>query len=288
MLWSLADMKSKLDVVGGQAVIEGVLMKSKDKYAVAVRLPNKKIRVQIKKIKQLPKILTIPFLRGITTLIQILIIGIKALTWSANQQEEDEDEKLSDLAIAGTLLLSFLFVIIFFIGIPFFIAKLFPIRNVLFTAIEGVIRLAIFIIYVYLISLMKDIKRVFQYHGAEHMVVHAYEAGKKLTVQNIKKYSTKHPRCGTSFIFIVLIISIIVFSLIYTEHWYYKLLWRIILLPVIAGISYEILKLAGKFRSSTIMKIISAPGLWIQKITTRQPTDQMIKVAIIALKKVLD
>lgn len=281
-------MKSKLDVVGGQAVIEGVLMKSKDKYAVAVRLPNKKIRVQIKKIKQLPKILTIPFLRGITTLIQILIIGIKALTWSANQQEEDEDEKLSDLAIAGTLLLSFLFVIIFFIGIPFFIAKLFPIRNVLFTAIEGVIRLAIFIIYVYLISLMKDIKRVFQYHGAEHMVVHAYEAGKKLTVQNIKKYSTKHPRCGTSFIFIVLIISIIVFSLIYTEHWYYKLLWRIILLPVIAGISYEILKLAGKFRSSTIMKIISAPGLWIQKITTRQPTDQMIKVAIIALKKVLD
>ena len=280
-------MSSKLEVVGGQAVIEGVLMKARDKYAVAVRLPNKKIRVQIKKIKHLPKILTIPFLRGITTLIQIFIIGIKALTWSANQQEEEEEEKLSDLAIAGTLLLSFLFVIIFFIGIPFFITKLFPVKNIFFTTIEGVIRLAIFVIYVYVISLMKDIQRVFQYHGAEHMVVHAFEAGKKLTVQNIRKFSTKHPRCGTSFIFIVLIISIIVFSLIFTEHWYYKLLWRVLLMPVIAGVSYEILKLAGKFRNSIIMKIISAPGLWIQKITTKQPTDQMIKVAITSLNHVL-
>lgn len=280
--------KYKLDVVGGQAVIEGVLMKAKDKYAVAVRLPNKKIRVKIKKIKPLPKILTIPFLRGITTLIQILIIGLKALTWSANQQEEDEDEKISNLAIAGTLALSLLFVIIFFIGIPFFITKLFPVKNILFTTIEGIIRLFIFVAYVLIISLMKDVKRVFQYHGAEHMVVHAYEAGKKLTIKNIKKFSTKHPRCGTSFIFIVLIISIIVFSLIFTEHWYYKLLWRIILIPVIAGISYEILKLASRFKSNIIMRIISAPGLWIQSITTRKPTDRMIKVALVALNKVLD
>ncbi|MCK4589466.1 MAG: DUF1385 domain-containing protein [Nanoarchaeota archaeon] len=281
-------MKNKLDVVGGQAVIEGVLMKSKDRYAVAVRLPNKKIRVKLKKIKPLPKILTIPFLRGITTLIQILIIGIKALTWSANQQEEEEDEKLSGLAIIGTIALSFFFVIIFFIGIPFFITKLFPIKNIFFTTIEGIIRLGIFVAYVYVISLMKDIKRVFQYHGAEHMVVHAFEAKKSLTVKNIRKFSTKHPRCGTSFIFIVLIISIIVFSLIYTEHWYYKLLWRILLLPIIAGISFEILKLAGKFRNNIVMKIISAPGLWIQNITTRKPTDRMIKVAVVALKKVLE
>jgi len=281
-------MKQKLDVVGGQAVIEGVLMKAKSKYAVAVRLPNSKIRVKIKKIKQLPKILTIPFLRGITTLFQIFIIGIKALTWSAGQQEEEEDEKLSPWAIAGTLLLSFLFVVVFFIGIPFFITKLFPIKNILFTTIEGVIRLSIFIAYVYIISLMKDIKRVFQYHGAEHMVVHAFEAKKPLTIKNIRKFSTKHPRCGTSFIFIVLIISIIVFSLIFTEHWYYKLLWRIILIPVIAGISYEILKLAGKFRNNFIMKIISAPGLWIQNITTKKPTDRMIAVAVTALKKVIE
>lgn len=281
-------MKSKLDVVGGQAVIEGVLMKAKDKYAVAVRLPNNKIRVRISRIKKLPKVLTIPFLRGITTLIQILIIGLKALTWSANQQEEEEDEKISGLAIAGTLALSFLFVIIFFIGIPFFITKLFPVKSILFTTIEGIIRLLIFIIYVYAISLMKDVKRVFQYHGAEHMVVHAYESGKKLTIKNIKKFSTKHPRCGTSFIFIVLIISIIVFSLIFTEHWYYKLLWRIILIPVIAGISYEILRLAGKFRNNAIMKIISAPGLLVQNITTKKPTEKMIKVALVALNKVLD
>lgn len=281
-------MKPKLDVVGGQAVIEGVLMKAKNRYAVAVRLPNNKIRVKIKKIKQLPKILTVPFLRGITTLLQILVIGIKALTWSANQQEEKEDEKLSPLAIAGTLLLSLLFVIIFFIGIPFFITKLFPIKNVLFTTIEGIIRLLIFIAYVWIISLMKDVKRVFQYHGAEHMVVHAWEAKQRLTLKNIRKFPTKHPRCGTSFIFIVLIISIIVFSLIITEHWYYKLLWRIILIPVIAGVSYEILKLAGKFRNNWIMKIISAPGLWIQRITTRKPTDKMIAVAVTSLKKVTE
>ena len=130
-------MKPKLDVVGGQAVIEGVLMKTKNKVAVAVRLPNKKIRVKKEKIKKLPKILTLPFIRGITTLIQILIIGIKALTWSANQQTEKEEEKISGLAIAGTLLLSFLFVLIFFIGIPFFLTKLFPIKNIFFTTIEG-------------------------------------------------------------------------------------------------------------------------------------------------------
>jgi len=281
-------MKSKLDVVGGQAVIEGVLMKAKDKYAVAVRLPNKKIRVKIKKIKPLPKILTIPFLRGITTLIQILIIGLKALTWSANQQEEDEDEKISSLAIAGTLALSLLFVIVFFIGIPFFITKLFPVKSVLFTTIEGIIRLAIFIAYVLIISLMKDVKRVFQYHGAEHMVVHAFESGKKLTLKNIKKFSTKHPRCGTSFIFIVLIISIIVFSLIYSETWYWKIIWRILLIPVIAGISYEILKIAGRFKNNIIMKIISAPGMWIQNITTKKPTEKMLSVAMTALKKVLE
>jgi uncharacterized protein YqhQ len=250
-------MKSKLDVVGGQAV------------------------------KKLPKILTLPFVRGITTLIQILIIGLKALTWSANQQEEDEEEKISPLAIAGTLIFSLLFVIIFFIGLPFLITHIFPVKNLLFATIEGVIRLLLFIGYVFVISLMKDVKRVFQYHGAEHMVVHAFEAGKKLTIKNIKKFSTKHPRCGTSFIFIVLIISIIVFSLIYSEHWYFKLLWRVLLIPVIAGVSFEILKLAGKFKNNWLMRIISAPGMWIQNLTTKKPTDKMIKVAIIALKKVL-
>ena len=281
-------MENKLDVVGGQAVIEGVLMKSKEKVAIAVRLPNKKIKVRTQKIKPLPKILTIPFLRGITTLIQILIIGLKALTWSANQQVEEEEEKISGLAIAGTLILSLLFVIIFFIGLPFLINYFFPVKNILFTTIEGIIRLGIFIAYVYAISLMKDIKRVFQYHGAEHMVVNAFEHKKKLTLENIKKFSTKHPRCGTSFIFIVLIISIIVFSLIYTEIWYWKIVWRILLIPVIAGISYEILKLAGKFRSNLIMKIISAPGTWIQSITTKKPDDSMIKIAVIALRKVLE
>ncbi len=280
-------MKPKLDVVGGQAVIEGVLMKTKNKYAIAVRLPNKKIKVKTQKIKKLPKILTLPFLRGITTLIQLLIIGLKALTWSANQQAEEEDEKISPLAMAGTLLLSFLFVIVFFIGLPFFLTKLFPIKNIFFTAVEGLLRILIFVGYVLIISLMKDVRRVFQYHGAEHMVVNAFEAGKKLTLKNIKKFTTKHPRCGTSFIFIVLIISIIVFSFIYSPHWYYKILWRILLIPVIAGISFEILKLAGKFKNNWLMKIISAPGLWIQSITTRKPTDKMIGVAVAALEKVL-
>lgn len=280
--------KSKLDVVGGQAVIEGILMKTKDRYAVAVRLPNNKIKVKKKKIKKLPRITAWPFIRGIITLIQILIIGIKALTWSANQQEEKEEEKISNLAIAGTLLFSFLFVIVFFVGIPFFITKLFPVKNVLFTTIEGIIRLGLFVGYVFSVSLMKDVRRVFQYHGAEHMVVHAYEAGEKLTLKNIRKHTTKHPRCGTSFLFIVLIISIIVFSLIYSEVWYYKILWRILLIPVIAGISYEILKISNKFKNNWLTKIISAPGVWIQNITTKKPTDSMIKVAVIALKKTLD
>ncbi|MFC1801792.1 DUF1385 domain-containing protein, partial [Nanoarchaeota archaeon] len=191
-------------------------------------------------------------------------------------------------AVFGTFLLSFIFVVIFFVGIPFFITKLFPVRNAFFTTIEGLIRLAIFITYILVISLMKDVKRVFQYHGAEHMVVHAFEAGQKLTVKNIRKFSTKHPRCGTSFLFIVLIISIIIFSLIYSETWYWKIIWRVLLIPVVAGISYEILKLAGRFRKNIIMRIISAPGLWVQNITTKKPTDSMIKVAIISLKKVLE
>jgi uncharacterized protein YqhQ len=272
--------------IGGQAVIEGVLMKKKEKLAIAVRLENGKIKLKKEILKPLPKILKIPFIRGLTTLIYISIIGIKALVWSANQSLEEEEE-LSTLELVGTLTLSLLFATLFFIGIPFATTKLIRLEGIWFNIVEGIIRLAIFVLYVYVISFMKDIKRMFQYHGAEHMAANCYEFNKPLTVKNVSKYSTIHPRCGTSFIMLVLIISIILYSFITTEIWYYKLLWRIILIPVVAGVSYELLRLGGKFRSNWFMNILIAPGKWVQKITTQTPDYKMIEVAITALKAVI-
>jgi uncharacterized protein YqhQ len=272
----------KIEAIGGQAVIEGVMMKSQQKLAVAVRLPNKKIKTKVEKLRKLRKFWRIPFIRGFVQLIFILIIGLKALSWSADQQL-GKDEKIGALAMALTLLFSIGMAIAFFIIAPFFLTRLVIEKGFLFNLIDGIIRIAIFIIYILIIARMKDVKNLFKYHGAEHKTVNCYEAKKPLTIKNIKKFSTLHPRCGTAFILIVLIISILIFSLV-KGSWQIHLISRIILIPVIAGISYEILKLSDKFKNSKIMKIITSPGLALQKLTTAEPTGRQIEVALAAFK----
>ena len=272
-------------LVGGQAVIEGVMMKTEKNMAVSVRLQNNKIKTKKEHLKRRKKWFTWPFIRGVINLFDVLVLGIKTLSWSANQQLE-EKEKLTRFQLGLTILLSLGFGVLIFIVIPFFVTSLFPVRDFWFNLVDGLLRVFVLIAYLLLISLMKDVQLLFKYHGAEHKVVNCYEAGKKLTVDNVKKFSTLHPRCGTSFLVIVLAVSVLVFSLI-IGPWYLKILGRVILLPVIAAISYEILKLGGKFRKNRLMKIINTPGMWIQKISTKEPTNKQIEVAVTAFNAVL-
>ena len=271
--------------IGGQAVIEGVLMKSGQKLAIAVRLDDGGIRVRRETIRRLPKLLRLPLVRGVATLFFILILGIKALVWSANQSLK-KDEELSTLELAVTLFTSLIVATVVFVGVPFAVTKLIRLTGFWFNVVEGAIRLALFVGYVSAISFMRDIRRLFQYHGAEHMAVNCYEFSEPLTVKNVAKYSTIHPRCGTSFIMLVLLITIVLYSFISTEIWYAKLLWRIALIPVVAGLSYEVLRLGGRFRGSRAMRSLVAPGMWVQRITTQKPDKGMIEVAIRALKAV--
>jgi len=274
------------DNVGGQAVIEGIMMRSSNKIATAVRLKNGKIKVKKEKMLKRHGIWKKPFFRGAITLWDTLYFGVKSLIWSANEQLE-KHEKITKKEIVYTLLISFGFAILIFIALPFFLTQLTTTEGFLFNLIDGVIRVVIFFIYLWLISLMSDVKLLFKYHGAEHKAVHCYEAKKKLTYENIKKYSTLHARCGTAFIFIVLFISIVVFSLVISNHWYIKLGSRIVLIPVIASISYEILKLSDKFKGNLFFRALGKPGLWMQKITTKEPTKKQIEVAVKALNSVL-
>jgi len=276
----------KKHLIGGQAVIEGVMMKTDKNMAVSVRLQNNKIKTKKEKLRRRGSWFKWPFIRGVINLYDILILGIKTLSWSANQQL-DEKEKLTTFQLVLTIALSLGFGILIFIVAPFFLTTIFPVKGVLFNLIDGIIRVIILISYMLLISLMKDVKTLFKYHGAEHKVVSCYEADKKLDVKNVKKFSTLHPRCGTSFLVIVLVISIIIFSLIVGE-WYTRLFGRILLLPVVAAVSYEILKLGGKFKDNKVMKIINTPGMLIQKISTKEPTNKQIEVAITAFKTVLN
>lgn len=271
--------------IGGQAVMEGVMMRNQDKFAVAVRLTNGKIKVKKEKNSKLPKFCQYFFIRGIIGLGYTLYDGLKALIWSADQNLEKE-EKLEKKEIICTLLISFIAAIIFFIGLPFGLAKLTPYEGFWFNLIDGIIRVAIFVLYLAVMSATKEGKKLFQYHGAEHKSIACLEAKKKLNVGNVKQFSRFHPRCGTSFIFIVLILSIILFSLV-EGSWWIKLASRILLLPVIAGLSYEILKFSAKYRNNWLLKIGIAPGLWLQRLTTKEPTEKQIEIGIAALKNVL-
>lgn len=284
-------------MVGGQAVIEGVLMRTKDKYAVAVRQP--KGRIVVKKKKQLSlteksKLLGLPFIRGIIILVETMILGFKTLTFSANQvvEAKDKKEEIGTLELIITFAISILFALALFKFIPLLVATLFKDKvggsNFLFNLIDGIAKFVILILYILAISLMKDVKRMFQYHGAEHKTVYCYEANKKLTVKNVKKHSKAHPRCGTTFILVVLFLSILFYLLIPFEiSFWLKLLIRILFLPLIAGLSYEWIRISSKHPHKLHVKILAAPGLWVQGLTTREPDDSQIEVAIKALEGVV-
>lgn len=291
--------------IGGQAVLEGIMMKNKDKYSVAVRTPEGVIDVAVEEYESFaPAALNkVPFIRGVFNFIDSLILGIRTLNYSASFYEEEQDthkrEPIIDRIFKGntekvlsviTVMFSIAIAVGLFILLPYFVAQLFRVYVVSETAIavlEGVIRVVIFILYIVLISCMKDIRRVFMYHGAEHKCINCIEKAKPLTVSNVRTSSRLHKRCGTSFLFFVVFISIILFIFIRVDDPVMRVAVRLLLIPVIAGISYEIIRLAGR-TNNIIVKILSAPGMWLQRLTTREPDDDMIEVAIAAVEAVFD
>ncbi|MGF7058876.1 DUF1385 domain-containing protein [Brassicibacter mesophilus] len=294
--------------IGGQALIEGVMMKGPKDIAIAVRKPDNDIEVKKEAINTLStkyRFLKWPFIRGVVGLIEAMVIGVQSLMYSAQFYEEEEEtepgkldkffdkvfgDKAEDIAIYFSVFLSLLIAVFVFMLGPSFLTNFLKTKiaiPILLNLVEGVVRIMLFLIYVIAISKMKDIQRVFQYHGAEHKTIHCYEHEEELTVENVKKYPILHPRCGTSFLFMVMIISILVFSFFGWPSPLQRFIIRIVMLPVIAGISYEINKLIGK-SDSKLAYFLSYPGLMIQKLaTTREPDGNQIEVAIEALKGVL-
>ncbi len=276
--------------IGGQALIEGVMMKSPQWVSAAARTPKGTItRIKQRHVSLTEKswILRLPFIRGIIFLGEMMVLGIRMLNWSANQQAERAEDHLGPWETSIALLFSLALTIGLFVLAPYYLARFFTeTRGLVFNLIDGVLRIAVFILYLWFIGLFNDVRRLFQYHGAEHMSVHCHEAGKGLTPQNVKKYSPIHPRCGTSLLMYVVIVSILLFSLVKDPRWYVNVPLRIILIPVIAGVSYELLKLSARFPRNIFLRILMQPGLWVQKITTRKPKKDQIEVAIAALKQV--
>jgi len=281
--------------IGGQAVIEGVMMKGKKGWTVAVRGPKGDIHIKREGLSDLPKILKLPILRGVIALFHALSIGIKAIEFSASKAYEEDGKSLSPLAMGSTIGLSIILGIVLFILLPLYATKLLgtlhaPVNesSFIFNVVDGVIRIFVFLCYIIAIGMWKEMRRIFEYHGAEHKVIHAYENGKELTINNIKDNSPLHPRCGTSFLLIVMIVSIFTFSFI-PQDWsfLYKLLSRIILIPLIAGMSFEFLKLSAKMRKNSFIHLLIKPGLLLQRLTTREPDEKQIEVAIKALEEVL-
>ncbi len=292
--------------IGGQAVLEGVMMKNKEKYAVAVRRPNGEIEVEIENFQGVlheSKLKKLPFIRGIFNFADSLILGNKVLNYSASFYEEEGEETKFDKTmdkisggngekILTTLvtIVSVIFAVGIFIVLPYFISAQFEgfVRNrSLLMIIEGALRILIFLLYVWGISAMKDIRRLYQYHGAEHKCINCIEKGRPLTVQNVMRSSRLHRRCGTSFIFFVLFVSIILFFFIRVDNMVQRVVLRILLMPVVAGISYEIIRLAGR-SDNIFVRLLSAPGMMIQKLTTREPDRNMVEVAIASVEAIFD
>ena len=303
----MARRKSRYSGIGGQAVLEGVMMKNKEKYAVAVRKPDGEIEVEVETYQGLAhgsKFKELPFIRGIFNFLDSLILGTRALNYSASFYEEEEGketkfDKAMDKMSGGNgekllsgivTVISIMLAVGIFIVLPYFISSLFDsfIRNrSLMAIIEGVIRIALFLLYVWGISAMKDIRRLYQYHGAEHKCINCIEKGRPLTVHNVMRSSRLHKRCGTSFLFFVMLVSIVLFFFIQVDNVAEKVILRILLMPVVAGISYEIIRLAGR-TDNVFIKILSAPGMWIQRMTTREPDESMAEVAIASVEAVFD
>jgi len=299
-------MPKKINI-GGQAVIEGVMIRGPKYDVVSVR-KNKKIITRKDKIKQRKgKFYKLPVVRGFFNLIDMMVVGMRSIMWSAEQQlSTEKQEKISNLEMTLTILFSIGIALLMFVALPYILTLLIGFEEetqpFFFNIIDGIIRITVFLLYIWAISLMKDIKILFQYHGAEHMSIHCYEKGEKLNVNNVKKFSTLHPRCGTAFIMIVMVVAILTFSVItpliltifpqlldINTFLRRVILFfiRISLLPIIAGLSYEFLKFSAKYENNSIMKIFIFPGLLMQKITTQKPNKKQIEVAISAVKKIL-
>jgi len=272
---------------GGQAVIEGVMIRSKKHMVICVRQPNDEILTKTEEIKSVferYRALRLPFLRGIVALFETLYLGIKGIYFSANVSLEEE-EKLGPKEVVLAVVVALALAIFLFSIIPFFLTTFLNFKGIVFNVVEGVIRLMILLLYLASVSLVGEFRRVFQYHGAEHMAINAYEAGVELNVTNAKKYSRFHPRCGTSFLLIVTLISILLFSIMPNLGFIARLAYRILLIPVIGAISYEILKLSGRYKNSRIMRVLVTPGLGLQYLTTRKPDEDMIAVALKAVEE---
>lgn len=284
-------MEEKKITIGGQAVIEGVMMRGPELTATAVRTPEGKIEISSRPVNSISDrypILKKPLLRGCVSLIESLVIGIRSLGYSA-QMAGEEEEQLSDRELAGTIVFAFVLAAVLFIAIPTGAAKLFHSITedpVFLNLMEGLLRLFIFIAYIVGISRMKDIQRVFQYHGAEHKTIACFEAGEALTVENAMKHTRFHKRCGTSFLLIVMLVSIFVFAFLGWPSLIERIVSRIVLLPVVAGISYEIIRFSAN-SDNCLLGWAVKPGLWLQRLTTREPEPDMLEVAIESAKAVL-
>lgn len=285
-----------MENIGGQAVIEGVMMKSPGNWTVAVRNQSGEIRIKREKLGRSPRFFKMPLLRGVMALFQALVIGLKALEFAAgNAYEEGEEESLGKFSIALTMIVAMLLGAGIFIFLPLYATKLLGLlfggissNSLLFNLTDGLIRVCIFLLYVVAIGMWKEMARIFMYHGAEHKAIHAYEEGKELTVENARPYTTVHPRCGTSFLMIVMVVSILVFSFI-PQQWpfIYKFLARIVLIPLVAGSSYEVLKFSSKWKANPLVNVMIQPGMLLQRLTTKEPDDSQIEVALAALEEVL-
>jgi uncharacterized protein YqhQ len=283
---------------GGQAVLEGVMMRSPSSWAVAIRTPEGDITEVVNEISspmQRRRIWRLPIIRGVIALGESLAIGFRALAISANvaSQERDEDGEIKTQIGRGQIIFSFVIAIgfalmLFKIG-PALLTSWLPIESTgAFVVVEGIIRVTVFIGYILVISLLPDLRRVFQYHGAEHKAINALEADAELTPASVQKFSLIHPRCGTAFLLWVMVIAIFVFAFVGRPVWYWLILSRILLLPVIAGLAYELIRYAGKHQDNRVLMALLAPGLWLQRLTTREPSDDQVEVSIRALRSVLD
>lgn len=296
--------------VGGQAVLDGIMMKGEDRTAVAVRFPNKDIHVKTEKLKPRGKWSRIPILRGVGVFVDALVSGTRTLMYSADVLEsyegpgavEYEEDRLSrwlektfgekkawSIMLYASVVIALLITVGVFIILPTAAVnwlKYFTHNEVVLNIVEGVLRLILFVIYVFAISKMEDIKNVFRYHGAEHKCIHCFENGLELTPANCQTFYTLHPRCGTSFLMFVMVIGLVLFSLLGWPNLFWRILSRLLLLPVIAGLSYELLRWAGR-SDNWLVKVLSLPGLYLQKLTTAEPTDEQLEVAIAAMKAVM-
>mgnify|MGYP005767895275 CR=1 FL=1 len=294
--------------IGGQAVLEGIMMKNKEKYSVAVRKPDGQIEVRTEVYRSIAgdsKWAKLPLIRGVVNFIDSLILGMESLSYSASFYDDEEEqepgkfekllvklfgEKAEKVVMGCTVAFSVIMAVAIFMVLPYYISGIFRnfiVSNTLLAVLEGVIRLGLFTLYVVLISCMKDIKRTYMYHGAEHKCINCIERGRELNVKNVRKSSRYHARCGTSFLFIVMVISIVFFIFIRVDSPILRVVFRILLVPVIAGVSYEFIRLAGR-TDNPLMKVLSLPGKAMQKLTTREPDDDMIEVAIAAVEAVFD